>query len=352
MIVYWFWAFLAMFFSKIKLNRRQGITFLGILLVVILSLRSMDLGFTDTRYVYYEAFKRLGMADSIFDAVKDVHFRAEPLMAMYIYSLSHLVPNFQLFMAVTALLSLWPLIRLARKEKFAYFTLVFFFSMYFFFYFYLLKQMLAIAVTVLAFECIMNDKPVKYFLLCFVASMIHKFSWPCFIAYPLCKFVRFTKKTYAIIAGIIFFGIAFSDMVLELIVKIDPTGWMISYINIYRKDARFNFGMILNIAILIFAAVMRKKITEDKDAYNKLLILSSLNCILNTYSLIVVEFQRLAFFFGIYNAILLPIALDALPIKAYYKKLIIDVVMVLLLAYGVLRTAANTQCIPYIFFWE
>ena len=162
----------------------------------------------------------------------------------------------------------------------------------------------------------------------------HKFAWPYIIAYPLCKLIKFSKKTYIAIAVVIGMGLFFSDYLLWLIINADPT------------------GLIINILILVLCAVMRKRVKDDKEEYNQLLVLSSVNCIFNTYSLVVTEFQRLAFFFGVYNAILVPRALEVLPLNMRRKKYLIMFVCILLIIYALFRTAVNTKCIPYDFFWN
>lgn len=326
--------------------------FLGFFLILILSLRNIDTGYTDTRLVYYEAFNRFKNMNSIIGAITDAHFRSEPLMAIYLYLGAKEILNFQLFLTVTAIISILPILYLVKNEKMAYFSLLYFFSFYYFFYFYLIKQMLALAIVIFSFNCIKEKKWKKYLILCFVASLVHKFAWPCIIAYPLCRFIKFKKSTYMIIALIIAGGILFSETLLELIIKIDPTKLMVSYIYIYGRNTRLNFGLVLNMLILVFCAMMRRRVKEYKEEYNILLILSSINCIFNSYSLIITEFQRLAFFFGIYNAILFPRALEVIPLNKSNKKLFVTVITGLMIIYGLGRTAVNTKCIPYDFFWN
>lgn len=352
MAVYLLFVFFLLILWKMNISRKQGIVFLGIYLILILSLRSIDVGYNDTRYVYYDAFNRFQHTYSIVDAIQDQHFRREPLMAVYIYITAKILRNFQLFLAITATISLIPIIVLLKKEKNAYISILYFFSFYYFFYFYLIKQILAIVFVVSAFRYIKEKKCLSFIFYCLCATLVHKFAWPCLIAYPLCHTIKFKKRTYIIVASIISFGIFFSEIMLYLIIKFDPTHLMVSYINIYEKDTTFNFGLILNIIILIFCALMRNRIRDNLEEYNLLLVLSSINCIFNSYSLIITEFQRLAFFFGIYNSVLLPRAIEVFPAKKQTKKLFLAIVVFFLIVYGLGRTAINTKCIPYKWFWN
>lgn len=320
-------------------------------MILMLSMRSINLGFADTKTVYYEAFNRFKTYNSIDLAIKDAHFRNEPLMAIYIYMIVKLFDSFRLFLILSATFSLLPVIRLIKKEREAYLAILYFFSFYYFFYVYLIKQMLAMAVIIIAFSAIREKKPMKFVCMCAIASAIHKFAWPCFVAYPLCRYVKFKKFTYVLISLLIAIGLFFPKDFINLIIKFDPTNLMVSYINIYSRNTSLNFGLFLNIGILIICAGMRKKVKENQEDYNILLILSTINCILNSYSLIITEFQRLAFFFGIYNSILFSRAVEFLPNKYQKKQMYTYLIIIFLILYGLGRTAINTRCMPYKFWW-
>lgn len=352
MAIYIIFIIILLILWKLKVKTVQGITFLGCLMILMLSLRSIELGYTDTKYIYYEAFNRFKTFSSIATAINDAHFRNEPLMAIYIYIFAKLFGSFRLFLIVSAMFSLIPVIQLIKKNnKTAYLAILYFFSFYYFFYMYLIKQMIALSIIIIAFNASQQKKLIKFICMCLLASSIHKFAWPCLIIYPICNYIQFKRKTYILITVIIIAGLMFPKTLVDLIIKIDPTGLMSTYINIYNKNTSLNLGIFLNIFILIFCALMRNKIKINQENYNALLILSSINCILNSYSLIITEFQRLAFFFGIYNSILLPKALESLPIKQQYKTICVYFIVTCLIIYGLGRTAINTQCLPYKFLW-
>lgn len=358
MLLYFVFVLLLVLMRYSHIKSQQCVRLLFVYLFLLLALRSWDIGLNDTRNVYHSLFIRISDIPDLKTAIIDSHLMYEPLMSIYVWIITRLTSNFQIFIAISAffpIVAMNSLISHEQNKKLVYLSVLYFFSMYFFYASFMIKQYIAVSIIVFSYRYLKEENYKKYFLCVVIAALFHKSAWVLLAIIPLVKWMCFNKKTYLIIGALIGFGVVFSDSLLTLIFRLDPTGLYEHYFNhgIYSSGGRaFNLGMIIYVVILVLCAVRRRYVSPEKyKKYNNLLILSSLNCIVNSYSGTVTEFYRLAIYFGVFNCLLIPNAIETIQ-NTRYKKNMEFLCIVVMIVYGLSRSAYNSNCVPYKFFWQ
>lgn len=347
MLIYVVWESINFICSQIKLNRKRVIIFLSCILWLILGLRSVELGLYDTKTVYYDLFNNVARIE-FKDLISQLSFIKEPLMKIITWIVSHITDNFQIYLLVT---SLFPIISIAGlllgENKDPVFGLAIYFGLFFFYNTFLIKQMLALSVIIFSYKYLKNRKFIKFAIGVTTATLIHKTSIFFILAYPLCNYVKFTKKFIIFMAVLIGIGILAPSIILNLIFKLPFYNFEI-YIQygIYQLGKDVNFSMFFYIILLIFCYYLKKN-NKEKD-YNDLLILSFIGCVLNSWSTIVTEFYRIALYFNVFYCVLLPYAVNMINIR---NRKIIRLLLLLIMYMYAFKIALNTHSLVYKVFW-
>lgn len=344
-MIYLIWEFLAIFLSKAKINKKRAVLFLASILWLIMALRSWDLGINDTRGIFFRDFSKLSGV-SLKQALEMQPFIYEPLMNIYTWLLSKLfLGNFQIFIAISSLISTITIARIViKKSKKPIYGLIVYFSMFYFYQSFMIKQMIALTFVVMAFESLHERKLWKYLVLIIIAGMFHKSAYLLIFMYPICKYIKFSKKFFVILLGGMAFGILGGNYIINILYKLSLYNFRL-YIEerIYTTDAGFNFSMILFPMICFLCYRFRNKVTDNNNQ-NDYFTLLFIGCLLNSWSIIVVEFYRVAIYFLISIIFIIPNTMENVP-KRYRK--IGYVVFLMFFCLYAFKSAINCNCLPY-----
>lgn len=336
------WEILSVLLSKAKVDKRKAALFLMLLLWLLMALRSISLGINDTSGIYYYAFKRVKIL-SLKGALNENIFINEPLMTFFTWMCSKIM-NFRFYIALCSLIPILSFYKfICNNAVKPIYGVIIFWALFFFYESFLIKQMLAISLVLFAYEYLKKDQFMKYLLLILMAGLIHKSAFILIIAYFCCKYVRFDKLFFLLTIGAMLFGLFFGQTILNFLYKF-PLYNFEAYIRegIYGTNGSINFSMFIY-PLLTFLCYFFLR-NEKNTIYKKYLCLMFIGCVLNTWSIVVVEFYRLALYFMTPVCIMIPEAIQNVPVK--YRKIINFIILAFFLLYAY-KIAFNCNCISY-----
>ncbi len=331
-------------------NRKLNILLITIPLVLLASLRSIELGVSDTKGVYLDIFNNMNFL-SIIDVIKWRGFN-EILFFMIFKIITIISYNYRLVLFLLCL----PYIIIVSKHIYKYsknylVSFIVFIAMYYLFSFYLIKQCFAVGILILSYDFIIEKKPKKFIAMVLLATLIHKMSLIFIIAYPLANKLKFSYKNYIYILIGLIVSRLLPGLVYFFIDKFDYTGTLINYINhgVYSVNENVStfFGFLINVVILIYCSIF---CNENDQRSNADLNFLTIGCILFSFSSIILEFYRVSLFFNIFGITRISNFERKVGVK---NKLLLNIILCLtFILYFLFVSSFNYNANPYIFFWE
>lgn len=340
---------LAITFHK---NKKVFCIITGIMLWLLLALRSINIGINDTKNIYMPMFNNM-VNITIIDIFKDKNMQ-DFLFWISMKIISVITSNFQICIAILAI----PYIFFVMKTIYKYsqdclISVILFMALYYMYSTFLLRQVIAVGILIMSYKYIV-EQDIKKFILCLVvATLFHRTALIFLVAYPFCKYNKFDYKNYIYIFGMLVISKFFINDILELLMKFDFTNKVEMAIthNIYTVNGQISyFGLFITVAILFISRTFGKGLKEKKE-FDTLCNLSTLGSAIFTLSNVVVEFYRVSVYFSIFNILLLPMALNNMKdqrTRIIFKTLVI----IFAIIYFCTRTVNNVNSNPYMFWWE
>ena len=180
--------------------------------------------------------------------------------------------------------------------------------LYFTFYFSVLKQSLAMAVLMLAFDCLMRGKTLKYFLLVLIAAQFHFPAYVFLLAWPMSK-LQIGRNYLYFLAIMLALTYLLRNQIINLMLNTykdleDSTSNVdISGITFFRTKA------LIMLVIIIAAVVLRKPKPEDHE-YSTVLEFMGVALVFQTFCGYNNIFERLADYYFQYAVIFIPMVFD------------------------------------------
>lgn len=349
-MIYLVWESLALLLSKSKVNKKRATLFMGSILWLLMSIRSWDIGLNDTRGIFYRDFNRLS-GISLGEALRLQPFIKEPLMNAYTWLLNMVFAgNFQLFLAVSSLIPtvavVWLILKKTDKPLYGLLT---YFAMFYFYQSFMIKQMIALSFVIFSIQYLNSRKLAKYCFFIILAGLFHKSAYILLVAYPLCKYLKFGKKYFIILISAMALGVSGGHYILNFLYKLSFYDFRL-YIatGIYTTNNNFNFSILMFPAICFLAFILRDKNLDSREQ-NDYFILMFTGCVLNSWSIVVAEFYRLAVYFFVCIIFILPNMITRMPRR--YRNLAQIALLSFLCIYAY-KSALNSNCLPYKVFFE
>lgn len=231
--------------------------------------------------------------------------------------------------------------------------------LYFTFYFSVLKQSLAMAILMLAFDCLMQGKTLKYFLLVLLAAQFHFPAYVFLLAWPMSK-LRIGRNYLFFLAIMLALTYLFRNQIINLMLN--------TYKDLEDSTANINMAGItflrtkalIMLGIIIAAVVLRKPKPEDR-IYSTLLEFMGVALVFQTFCGYNNIFERLADYYFQYAVIFIPMVFDKKadrePLFNRREMGLVDFFAPLLFSgYGVYRFLTYTQSertlYPFVFFFQ
>lgn len=215
-----------------------------------------------------------------------------------------------------------------------------------------IRQSLAIMITIFAFMSLMNNKKLSFFFFVFIASLFHN-SAISFVVIYFIKNIKLTRKKGFLMYFITLTSYFTLDIFILIVGKISPERYLRRYMFL---ESNIN-PLVILIYVLIPLAVLSvwKDSNNDKEldeSISIMLIISFLNIIIYFLASRIVLFERISFYFMIYNTILIPNAIDT--IRSRDIKLIakISCIAFPLIMFLISTPGGSLGIDNYKFFWE
>lgn len=271
----------------------------------------------------------------------------EPGYNVYCRIIMGIFDNKQVFLIITAAITLLGAGYFIYKNSKNYFFSIFIYVTFQFYIFLFsgLRQSIAISILLLSTKFIKERKLIKFIILVFLAGMFHKSAFIFLPAYFI-AYKKITTKYLITIVGIGVMLFLFREYIMLFVTRYLYTG----YDNFDNQGG--GYGLLLLLFILFIVAFYFKKNTLEID---------NTNIIWYNYSIIAILIQmlasiegnvaRLTMYYSISMVILIPNVLEAIKPKeiSYVGKIILMVLLFVFLLNGV---QSENAYMPYKFFWQ
>ena len=219
-----------------------------------------------------------------------------------------------------------------------------------------LRQTLAICLTIFAFIFLIKYKKILFFFFVVIASFFHNTAIVFLIAYFLRKVKVDKKRGLTILVLSILITLLFKKWIIYFITSISPSKY-----NIYLDDIGYKginpivvvVSILIPLACLFFWPTVNN---HNDNEYNRtmsiFLLFSIINVIVNILALDIKLFERLTYYFMVYNTILIPNVIQNMKDKKI-RVIAVFLCIVLPLIQFTLATPGGSLGIDnYKFFWE
>lgn len=345
--------------SDAKSKRYCAIVFL--VMWVIVGLRHVSLGLTDTEWVYsplinkcinmnfgeiYHYFKTSDYG--FFFLVKIISFVSKDLnFILFILSAPYLF-------AITSLIY--------KHSKIKWLSFLLFCGLgYFGVSFYLLRQVTAIAIVLYSLDYLIDKKLIKFLIIVLIASLFHQTALVFLIAYPV-SLIEVSWKNLVYIPVCFALSIALEKVFLKYIFIIlsyvmSDTGRYDNYLTDTSSLSLTEFFIFILVIFMVYLLYFKRILGSRKLEYSdqkEMKILFNMvligECML-PFTLLLGEVSRLASYFTIFSIILLPNAVKESISRRSNRVIILSVVGGIFTLYFLFVRLGNSNLAPYRFFW-
>ena len=298
-----------------------------ILLGGIAAIRTENVG-VDTLQ-FHDAYLRIGNLNWLELSTE----RYEMGFSILCRILNYISENPQLLISVTAIFINFSVIRFIYKySKDVVFSILLYILLNFYFsYMNIMRQALAIAILLWAFDAIKNNKKIRYFILVVLATLFHG-SAILGLAYIILLKFKYKQKYNKFVIPILGIIFLFGKEIFLLFSEISPR--LAGYVG-SEYDTENYFGALLDFLLTFIIwwfgnNVLNKKknddIDEDLILYNKLMII---NVITTLLTIRVGIFNRFTPYFSVFQIIWIPNILKIMKKNAQLFKLLFTIVLVM-----------------------
>lgn len=231
--------------------------------------------------------------------------------------------------------------------------LYYFGLMYYTMMFSVLKQSIAMAFVLLAFNALVDRKPTRFIILVLVGSMFH---FPALVFLPAywVANMRLGKSYLIFLAALFAFTYLFREQLLD---------WMTDAYDTAIKDTgrRFFANKVIVMIVIITAALVIRPPSEEDRVYSSLLMILGVSAVIQTFSTYNNTFERLADYYFQFAIVFLPMVFeDITPPRRYLTDLELVTIRrvgpYLFGAFAIWRflnsTVQNPSLYPYQFYFQ
>lgn len=322
------------------------ITVFYLIFLFLLVCRDLNIGNDTYGYkTYYDAARNMSW-NKIF--ILDAEWEHGYLILQKI--LSGLSVNFRWFLLLVSSFAIFPIWDFYKKESeipiltIALFLAVSPFSMYF----SGMRQIIAMAFAIPAFNYSRNKRPIMFLLMVFLAFMFHRSAFILLPMYPMCN-VNITGRRIWFAVPFIGVVLIFNEQIFSFLVKFISD----MYVGEIEQTGAYTVLMLLVVFVICcYIVPVEESLDKDTKALRNLLLLSvCLQCFASVNPLA----MRLNYYYLIFIPVLMPkIAINRKPALKY----IIDTAVLGISAFFVLYFYYNLihgeslNIYPYVFFWR
>lgn len=350
--------------SLLVRNKWVTIVLFGCIMWFLAAFRDLNLGLFDTAGGYYLLFND-SLTLSLGEVVSNA-FESETALFQLINKViqAFIGNDYQAYIATLSFFYILcfciAIMRFANEHSWsgvqtaigciAYFSLVYFYS------YTMLRQFAALSVLIaFAYPCLRRRQAIGFFLAVAFAGLLHSTALVFLVVYPLCVYFPYKNKYIFIVLAAAALGSLAPRIVMSLLVSI-PIPMLqvrLGYIahGIYEAEtAGVGYGTLVFLVLLALLYIWHRQ-KENEFSYSDLLWLITLGIVFQGWSHVIVEFYRVAIYFIVFNAFILPERLQRISEKNL-RMISMVLILGILLAYGLFVSAENAGVVPYAFCWD
>lgn len=323
------------------------------LYLVLLIFRHETIGRDLPNYKYLFFLWGSESINQIFSSMQECFFRFYCWLIYNFFS-----ENYQVFLAITAAFTIVPIAVVYCRDKcYGYLKAALFVNMSTFIMFFSgIRQGMAIALGVLAYQALKDGKRNKYIAYALSAALIHHTGFMVFMFYPLAK-AKIKKKDMIWIAP---FGLIICILNRPLFFVL--TSILRRFSDKYdgavaSTGAMGSFLLFLLFSIFSYVVMDENKMDEDSFALRNMLLIAT---ILQSFASLNTLAMRMNYYFIIFIPIAIGKSMEYVDTKytqvARLSKIVIEVFFSVIFVYSTYRSyitgISTLDTIPYIPFWR
>lgn len=215
-----------------------------------------------------------------------------------------------------------------------------------------IRQSLAIVITIFAFISLMKNRKLRFFIFVIIASFIHNSAISFLLIYFI-KNIKLTRRKGFILYFITLASYFALDIFTLMVWKISPERYLRRYMLL---ESNIN-PLVIMVYVLIPLAVLLVWKPSKKDevldsSMSVMLFISLISIVIHFLATEIVLFERISFYFVIYNTILIPNAIET--IRSRDIKLIAKIACIAfpLMMFLISTPGGSLGIDKYKFFWE
>lgn len=329
-----------------------------LLMLCVIGLRDVTTVGNDSTTSYYYGFQ--GMEKTSWGKLSGRGKENFNFGFSYLLKLGYMVTggDYQMFIFLLSAFLMFSYARFVKKYSPAPLqsVLCFLGLLYFVFLFDALKQAVAMAVLLFAYDSIIEKKPIKFILITLLAASFH---FPALIFLPAYWIGRMKagRAYLLLVAVLLVITYAFRDQLLQLM--LDSYGG--EEIETTMNGVKFLRNKALIMIVIVIAAVIIRPPVNDNMVYNSLLMFASIAIVFQTFCGYNNIFERLADYYFHTAIVFIPLVFEkSINGKQYHKtegnELIKTAGPMLICAFAIWRFATfvgdSQFLMPYKFFWQ
>ena len=211
-------------------GRKRVDIYIVLLILFLILLVGLRTDYNDTA-TYIKGFEDSDTIDIFFKNPKNLNLMHNPLFYGFQALIRTYTSNYSVFFIVCAgivnILSIRFIKRNANSNDFAFSIFLYATLVLLTFSIAAQKQILAMAVLTLALTALFEKKYIKYYLIVFIAGLIHTYAW-LFLFLPLLDCQIWSIRTYILLIITVFIMYTFKDAISSFIAIADQIGKSIS----------------------------------------------------------------------------------------------------------------------------
>lgn len=263
--------------------------------------------------------------------------------------------DYQLFIALLTVFVLFSYVRFIKKYSSSPIQSVLYFLglMFYTFLFDALKQSIAMAILLFAFDAIIDRRIGKFIILVLLAAWFH---FPALIFLPAYWIgnMKLGRGYLFLLAAMLVVTYFFRDQMIDMMTDAYST-------ELYDNGLRFLANKVVVMLIIVVAALVLRPPTQNDRVYCTLLQLIGVAVVLQTFASYNNTFTRLADYYFQVSIVFLPLVFEKCELKKCYfnpktDRMIKTVAPIAFCGFAIWRFLGNVNAdeflSPYVFFFQ
>lgn len=327
---------------------RNYCVFITLMLVLLIGLRSPELGISDTVTSYIPNFYRI-QTMSFTQILTDINYSDKGYyLASKLFSMiSNSAQAWIFICSIPFCVSTSMLIyKKSRKPSISYLVLLA--LSYFGYSFYLVRQMIALSLCLIAYMLYEEGKYKKAIIVFLIGVSFHVTALVSLFVLLL-QSEKIRKRAYLVSISIVIICYTLAGRLVGLIFKLLKYDRIMMYTNNYQQKNmnQFIFYLLILAAVIMFAVIF-KTLTDENKTYLLCFALATGFISMVSY---VGNIYRIALYFGVYSIILIPNTIYVRNSQNRQNMLLQFIVGMLLIAMFLTKSVHYSNLVPYSFFW-